>query len=44
MEPFEHENTIYGAYGEFEPWPDEPVDWDEHNAQADEWFATYSEE
>jgi len=35
---FDHENTIYGSYGEFLP-VDENVDWSEHDAQAADYFA-----
>lgn len=34
---YEHENTIYGGYGEFEPVP-EDVDWAEHDEQGREYF------
>lgn len=34
---FEHENTIYGSYGEFEPVSDD-VDWAEHDEQSREYF------
>lgn len=43
MTAFEHENTIYGAYGEFEPVPDD-YDWAAHEAEADAWFAQYDDD
>lgn len=36
--PFEHENTPFGSFGEFEPVPAD-VDWDEHNAEAEAYFS-----
>ena len=32
-QPFEHENTPYGAYGEFEPVADD-YSWSDHDAQV----------
>lgn len=41
-EPYAHENTIYGSYGEFIPVP-EDVDWNAHNAEADAYFKAEDE-
>jgi hypothetical protein len=35
---FEHENTLYGSFGEFIPVP-EDVDWSEHDAEAEAYFS-----
>lgn len=40
---FDHENTVYGSYGEFEPVPAD-VDWDEHDAEADAYWAEVQNE
>ncbi len=38
MNAFEHENTPFGSYGEFEPIPAD-VDWSDHDAEAADYFA-----
>lgn len=35
---FEHDNTLYGSFGEFIPVP-EDVDWSEHDAEAEAYFS-----